>query len=163
MYQSVGANDDLIVTDGSAWLWDGCGLPDGDHAARRRPGRVRPLRARRCPGPTNVDVLRPLAGARPGQLVGHHLLHAPPAAAGSLATGMASWVFKLSNTTEFPSNIVPAAIPGITEVLLRAMENVYGTFGAGPASGHEPSGGNWSQIYSGAAAGRPSAQGTNAA
>jgi hypothetical protein len=86
-----------------------------------------------------------------------------PGAGGVLATGMSSWVFKLSNTTEFPWNIVPQPIPGVTDVLLRAMENVYGTFGSGPASEKQPSSGTWDAVYSGAAARAPSAQGTNAA
>ena len=51
----------------------------------------------------------------------------------------------------------------MTDVLLRAMENVYGTFGNGPASATRPSGGNWSSIYQGGSASAGSAQGTNAA
>ena len=70
---------------------------------------------------------------------------------------------KLSNTTAFPTNVVPAAIPGVTDVLLRAMENVYGIFGNGPASATQASGGNWSSIYSGGSASAGSQQGTNAA
>jgi hypothetical protein len=48
-------------------------------------------------------------------------------------------------------------------VLLRAMENVYGTFGTGPASQNQPSSGNWGSIYTGRSASAPSATGTNAA
>jgi len=161
MYQSVGANGDLIVTDGSAWFWHGCGLPDGT----RLPGVVQGEYDRyvpSLPGPTNADVLA--HSPVPGQNNWSDITYYTASGGGGvLATGMASWVFKLSNTTDFPSNIVPAAIPGITEVLRRAMQNVYGTFGAGPASVTKPSGGNWSSIYGGAAALAPTAQGTNAA
>jgi len=161
MYQSVGANGDLIVTDASAWFWHGCGLPDGT----RLPGVVQGEYDRyvpSLPGPTNTDVLAhsPVPGQNNWSDINYYTASG---GGGVLATGMASWVFKLSNTTDFPSNIVPAAIPGITEVLLRAMQNVYGTFGAGPASVTKPSGGNWSSIYGGAAALAPTAQGTNAA
>ena len=154
MYQSVRANDDLIVTDGSSWFWDGCGLPDGTAF----PGVVQGEYDRyvpSLPGPTNVGCLRTLPGAR-ARATGPTSPTTPhPGAEGSFATGMASWVFKLSNTTEFPDNIVPAAIPGVTDVLLRAMENLYGAFGAGPASKGRPSGANWSQVYPGAAARAP--------
>ena len=51
----------------------------------------------------------------------------------------------------------------MTDVLLRAMENVYGAFGAGPASATQPSGGNWTAIYQGSAASAPSAKPTHAA
>ena len=49
------------------------------------------------------------------------------------------------------------------DVLLRAMENLYGLFGQGPASAVHPSSGNWSSIYAGAAARTGSAVPTNAA
>ena len=163
MYQSVGANADLVVTDGSAWFWHGLRPPGRHHAARGRPGRVRPVRPLAA-GPDQRRRAGPLAGARPGQLVGHHLLHRPAVVAASLATGMASFVFKLSNTTEFPSNIVPAAIPGVTDVLLRAMENVFGDLREpGRRRSPSPPAGNGPPIYRGAAALAPTAQGTNAA
>jgi hypothetical protein len=161
MYQSVGANDDLVVTDGSAWLWDGCGLPDGTVLPRVVQGeydRYVPS----LPGPTNADIFAhsPISGQGNWSDITYYTASG---GGGSLATGMASWVFKLSNTTEFPTNVVPSAVSGVTDVLLRAMENVYGTFGAGPASHQTPSGSSWSEVYSGAAARAPSAQGTNAA
>ena len=160
-YQSVGANADLVVSDGSSWFWKGCGLPDGT----RLPGVVQGEYDRyvpSLPGPPNVDVLghSPVTGQNNWSDITYY---SNPGAGGVLATGMASWVFKLSNTTEFPWNIVPKPIPGVTDVLLRAMENVYGTFGAGPASEKQPSTGTWDAVYSGAAARAASAQGTNAA
>jgi hypothetical protein len=161
MYQSVGANDDLVVTDGSSWLWDGCGLPDGTLL----PGVVQGEYDRfvpSLPGPRNLDVLAhsPVAGQRNWSDITYYTA---PGGGGVLASGMASWVFKLSNTTGFPSNIVPAAIPEVTDVLLRAMENVYGTFGRGPAADRRPSGGNWDTVYQGSSASAQSAEGTNAA
>ena len=41
-----------------------------------------------------------------------------------------------------PTCIIPA-IPGVTDVIRRAMENVYGRFGLGPATSYGTSGGNW--------------------
>ncbi len=158
MYQSVGANADLIVTDASAWLWNGCGLSDGvvlPNVVQGEYDRYVPG----LPGPTNTDVLAhsPVHGQNNWSDITYYTTKG---GGGVLATGAASWVFKLSNTTEFPTIIVPAAIPGITEVLLRAMENVYGTFGSGPASRSRPSSQNWQSIYQGNAGSAPSAQGS---
>ncbi len=161
MYQSVGANADLIVTDSSSWFWNGCGLPDGTAFPAVVQGEYDRF-VPSLPGPTNVDVLghSPVTDQHNWSDITYYTT---PGGGGVLATGMASWVFKLSNTTEFPSNIVPAAIPGTTDVLLRTMENVYGNFGPGPASKSNPSSGNWEAIYTGSSAAAPSAQGTAAA
>jgi hypothetical protein len=161
MYQSVGADADLIVTDGSSWFWSGCGLPDGTAFPTVVQGEYDRF-VPSLPGPTNVDVLA--HSPVPGQGNWSDITYYTTSGGGGvLATGMASWVFKLSNTTGFPTNIVPVAIPGTTDVLLRAMENVYGTFGTGPASQSQPSSGNWGSIYTGRSASAPSATGTNAA
>ena len=50
----------------------------------------------------------------------------------------------------------------MTEVIRRAMENVYGRFGLGPATSYGSSTGNWSDVYTGPlprrdASGTPSA------
>jgi hypothetical protein len=58
---------------------------------------------------------------------------------------------------------LPQAVPGETEILLRAMENVYGLFGRGPAGATRPSTGNWASIYTGAAVSNGSAVATNTA
>ena len=55
------------------------------------------------------------------------------------------------------------AVPGETEFLLRAMENLYALFGAGPASVLAPSSSNWGAVYTGAAAQAGSAQPTTSA
>ena len=48
--------------------------------------------------------------------------------------------------------MIPGPFPGVTDVIRRAMENVYGRFGLGPASSYGTSSGNWSDVYTGAAA-----------
>ena len=80
-----------------------------------------------------------------------------------MACSRPAWLRGCSNSPtrrNSPPTSSPAAIPGITDVLLRAMENVYGNFGTGPASESQPSGGNWEAIYRGSSAAAPSAQGT---
>ena len=80
-----------------------------------------------------------------------------------MASGSAYFVYRLANSTAMPPNILPRAIPGDTEILLRAMENLYGLFGHGAAGAKEPSTGNASSVYTGSTAARGSAGPTNAA
>jgi hypothetical protein len=161
MYQSVHANANLVVTDGSSWLWDGTGLADG----ATLPGVVQGEYDRfvpSLPGPANVDVLAhsPVPGQGNWSDITYYTV---PGGGGALATGMASFVFKLSSTTAFPTNIVPTAIPGVTDLLIRAMDNVFASFGNGPASANQPSGGNGQAVYQGAAGRVGTPQGTNSA
>jgi hypothetical protein len=161
MYQSVGANADLAVTDSSAWLWNDCGLSDGEQLLGVVQGeydRYVPS----LPNPAGVDVLAhtPVPGQNNWSDVTYYTL---PYGGGVLSSGMASFVYKLSNTTEFPWNIVPKAIPGITEILLQSMRNVFGTFGTGPAGVVQPSSGNWANFYRGNAAAIGTAAGTTTA
>ena len=69
----------------------------------------------------------------------------------------------LSTTGAIPSIVIPGPFPGITDVVHRAMENVYGRFGRGPATTYGASGGNWSEVYTGAAASAGTAAGTPSA
>jgi hypothetical protein len=162
MYQSVGAVADMVVTDASSWFFDGCNLTDGAVLPKMIIGeydRYVPS----LPGPRNLDVLA--HSPIPGQDNWSDLTYftAPNQGGGVLASGSAYFICRLSNATLIPSNVIPAAVPGETDLLLRAMENVYARFGQGPATALGSSGGNWSSIYKGAAAQAGSATGTNAA
>jgi hypothetical protein len=66
---------------------------------------------------------------------------------GVFATGNANWVGALSDSTLIPPNVVPDAMPGVTETLLTIMENLYAVIGAGPAGTTRPSQGNWKSVY----------------
>jgi hypothetical protein len=161
MYQSVGADDDLVIVDAGHWLLDGCPVRNGQHLAKVVQGeydRYVPS----LPGPTDVDVVAhsPVAGQGNWSDITYYT---SSGGGGVVDTGMASFVNKLSNTTAFPSNVVPAPLPGITDILLRMMENVYGTFGHGPAANIHESTGNWRTVYQGAAADAPSAPSTPSA
>jgi hypothetical protein len=161
MYQSVGSNDELVVTDPGSWFFDGCGLEQGATLPLVVQGEYDRY-VPRFAGPTNVDVIAhsPVTKQRNWSDMTYY---STTGGGGVFASGMASFVFKLSNTTAFPWNIVPKAIPGVTDVLLRAMENVYGLFGSGPASARTPSTGTWAAVYQGNSARVPSATGTNTA
>ena len=151
MYQSVGAKADMVVTDASSWFYDGCNLTDGQTFSTVILGeydRYVPS----LPGPRNADVLAhsPVPGQHNWSDITYYT--APGNGGGVLATGSASFVSLLGNTGAIPPNVIVPAIPGVTEVIRRAMENVYGRFGLGPATSYGTSGGNWADVYTGAAA-----------
>jgi hypothetical protein len=162
MYQSVGAKADMVVTDASSWFYKGCNLTDGHTLPqvilgeydRYVPG---------LPGPHNADVLAhsPVPGQSNWSDITYYT--APGNGGGVLASGSASFVSMLSTTGAIPSLVIPGPFPGVTDLIRRAMENVYGRFGLGPASSYGTSGGNWSAVYTGAAAAKGSAAGTPSA
>jgi hypothetical protein len=162
MYQSVGAKADTIVTDASSWFFAGCNLSDGHVFPQTILGeydRYVPS----YPGPSNADVLA--HSPVPGQSNWSDITYftAPGNGGGVLASGSASFVGQLSTTGTIPSLVIPGPVPGVSDVFNRAMENVYGRFGLGPASSYGSSGGNWSAVYTGAAASVASAAGTPSA
>jgi hypothetical protein len=162
MYQSVGAKAATVVTDASSWFYDGCNLSNGQAFPNTILGeydRYVPL----LPGPRNLDVLA--HSPVPGQANWSDITYytAPNGGGGVLASGSASFVSLLSTTGLIPSIVVPGPMPGVSDVVRRAMENAYGLFGFGPASNYVTSGGNWSAVYAGAAASAGSAAGTPSA
>ena len=150
MYQSVGAKADMVVTDASSWFYDGCNLSDGHTFSNVILGeydRYVPS----LPGPHNADVLAhsPVPGQSNWSDITYYT--APGNGGGVLASGSASFVSLLGNTGSIPPNVIVPAIPGVTDVIRRAMENVYGRFGLGPATSYGSSTGNWADVYTGAA------------
>jgi hypothetical protein len=162
MYQSVGAKADTIVTDASSWFFAGCNLKDG-HAFPQTILGEYDRYVPSYPGPRNADVLT--HSPVPGQSNWSDITYftAPGNGGGVLACGSASFVGQLSTTGTIPSIVIPGPVPGVSDVFNRAMENLYGRFGLGPASSYGSSGGNWSAVYSGAAASARSAAGTASA
>jgi hypothetical protein len=162
MYQSVGAKADMVVTDASSWFYDGCNLNDGDTFSTVILGeydRYVPS----LPGPDNADVLA--HSPVPGQSNWSDITYYTAAGNGGgvLASGSASFVSLLGTTGAIPSIVIVGARPGVTDVIRRAMENVYSRFGLGPASSYGSSSGNWSAIYTGSAASAGTAAGTASA
>jgi hypothetical protein len=162
MYQSVGAKADTIVTDASSWFFDGCNLNDG-HAFPQTILGEYDRYVPSFPGPRNADVLA--HSPVPGQPNWSDITYftAPGNGGGVLASGSASFVAQLSTTGLIPPIVIPGPFPGISDVFNRAMENLYGRFGLGPASSYGSSGGNWDAVYTGAAASAGSAPGTASA
>jgi hypothetical protein len=159
MYQSVGARADTVVTDGSSWFFDGCNVTDG-HAFPNTILGEYDRYVPSFPAPRNVDVLAhsPVPGQSNWSDITFYT--SPNDGGGVLATGSASFVSLLSTTGVIPSIVVPGPFPGVSDVIQRAMENLYGRFGFGPASNYGTSSGNWSAVYAGAAASAGSAAGS---
>ena len=149
MYQDVAADADLVVADPSSWVWNGTNVSAG----QRIPSVVQGEYDRfdlSVAGPRNVDIAAhsPVANRGPGRYA-DVTWYTTDGGGGVFATGSAAWVNKLAHTTAFPTNVVPAAIPGVTDILLRVMENVYAVLGVGLGSANQPSNGNWEVFASG--------------
>ncbi len=152
----------MVVTDASSWFFDGCNLTDGHVFPNMIVGeydRYVPS----LPGPRNLDVLA--HSPIPGQANWSDLTYftTTPKGGGVLASGSAYFIYRLADSTAMPPNILPTAIPGETDLLLRAMENLYGLSVSGPAGAKTPSGGNAGSVYTGATAKTGSAVPTNSA
>jgi hypothetical protein len=146
MYQDVGAEADLVVADPSSWIWAGTGVTAGQRLPQVIEGEYDRFDSSR-PGPRNVEIAAhsPVANRGPGRY-SDVTWYTAYGGGGVFATGNAAWVNKLSQTTAFPTNVVPAAIPGVTEILLGVMENVYGVLGTAPGSANQQSRANWSEV-----------------
>ena len=146
-YADVGADADMVVSDASSWVFAGTGLADGQHL----PHVVQGEYDHYAPGlgqPSDVTILAhsPVINRGPGRY-SDMSYYSVPGGGGVLATGSAAFVAKLSNAPRIYSNVVFPAVPGVTSVLWRMMENVFSVFGSGPASLSEPSSANGSQFY----------------
>ncbi|MGH9017485.1 MAG: N,N-dimethylformamidase beta subunit family domain-containing protein [Acidimicrobiales bacterium] len=155
MYQDVAADADLIVGDPTSWVWAGTGVTAGQALPHVVQGEYDRFDSS-VPGPRNVDILAhsPVANRGPGRY-SDMTWYTTYGGGGVFATGNAAWVNKLSATTRFPTIVLPAAIPGVTAILQRVMENVYGVLGVGLASANQPSQGNWSAVAPGAGSPTP--------
>jgi hypothetical protein len=144
-YQDIDANADLVITDPSSWALEGTGLTLGQHLPTAVQGefdRYVPNGA----GPVNVDVIAhsPVPNRHNYSDVTWYTV---PGGGGVFATGNASWVGLLSDSSLVPPDVLPGPVPGITPALLRIMQNVYSVIGSGPASLTHPSHGNWRAAY----------------
>jgi len=135
-----------VVADPTSWVWAGTGVSEGQTIPSVVQGEYDCFDPG-LPGPRNVDIVAhsPVPNRGPGRYA-DVTWYTAEGGGGVFATGSAAWVNKLSNTTAFPTIVVPAAIPGVTEILQQVMENVYGLLGIGPGSMQQPSLGNWSDI-----------------
>ena len=145
-YQDVEAQADMVITDPASWLFDGLGLNANDVL----PGIVEGEFDRFVPGgdgPSNLDVIAHSIVPNRGGNYSDVTWYTKPGGGGVFATGNASWIGHLSNSSLIPPNVIPLAAPAVAATLLRVMRNLYAVIGMGPASLTRPSQGNWQSIY----------------
>jgi hypothetical protein len=99
--------------------------------------------------PQNLDVVAHSVVPNRGSNYSDMTWYTVAGGGGVFATGNATWIGGMVDSTLIPPNVVPDPIPGVTAPLLRVMENVYSVLGTGPASATHPSQGNWNQVYGG--------------
>ena len=87
-------------------------------------------------GPANLDVIAHSIVPNRGDNYSDVTWYTVPGGGGVFATGNANWVSGMSNSTLVPPNVIPAAAPGVTDLLLRMMENVYSVIGDRPGQRH---------------------------
>jgi len=156
-YQDIGAQAGMVITDPGSWLFDGVGLS----ANQVLPNVVQGEFDRYVPdsrAPTNLDVIAHSIVPNRGDNYSDVTWYTVPGGGGVFATGNASWVGALGNSRLIPPNVLPWAVPGVTDKLLRIMVNLYSVIGLGPASLTRPSQGNWRTVY---APGSPSSAAPN--
>jgi hypothetical protein len=145
-YQDIGAAADMVITDPGSWVMAGTGLAAGHHL----PGAVQGEFDRYVPGPASppdADVVaHSLVANRHGNF-SDVTWYTVAGGGGVLDTGNATWVGQMADAPLIPSNVLPAAVPGVTAHLLRMMLNVYSVLGTAPASITHPSTGNWRTVY----------------
>jgi len=144
-YISIDANDNLVVTGANGWFWKGTGVTEGQVLKGVVQGEYNRF-IPGGPGPQNVELFGHSPVTKQGTF--SDITYTTRAGGGGvLCTGMASWVYKMSNSSSIPFQMVPDPIVGITPILLRSMLNLYGLFGAGPASLTAPAAPNWNHYY----------------
>ncbi len=145
-YQDVQADADLVISDPGSWALVGTGLAAGQHLPKVVEGEF----DRYVPnggGPTDLDIIAHSIVPNRGGNYSDVTWYTAAGGGGVFATGNASWVGQLADCPLVPSNVVPSAVPAVTSVLLRIMENVYSVLGSGPGSVSQPSKGNWHSVY----------------
>jgi hypothetical protein len=147
MYQDVDAQANMVVTDASSWLFNGTGLTQGQQLPQVVAGEF----DRYVPGagPTNLDIIAHSRVANRRNNYSDVTWYTVAGGGGVFASGNASWVGNLVDSTLVPPNVIPEPNAGISAALLRVMENLYSVIGFGPASAVQPSQGNWTQVYAG--------------
>jgi hypothetical protein len=145
-YADVGAKADMVIADAGSWVFAGTGLVDGQHLPHVVEGEYDHYQPG-AGGPSDVRILAhsPVVN-RGGGRASDMTYYTVPAGGGVLATGSAMFVARLANAPRISTSILLPAVPGVTPVLWRMMENVFSVFGAGPASATHPSVANWRQF-----------------
>ncbi len=141
IYGGVDGTGSLTVVDAASWFWRGTGVRDGSVLAGALGGEFNHY----DPATTNPPNVQILAHSYVGGGIGDATYVAERGQGGVFASGTGHWVFDLSDAPKLGDFWVPAAIPGVTNVIKRATMNLFACFGAGPAGDSTPSVANTSQ------------------
>ena len=110
-YQDIEAQADMVITDPASWVFDGTGLSADQHLPRVVQGEF----DRYVPdgsAPANLDVIAHSIVPNRGDNYSDVTWYTVPGGGGVFATGNASWVGHLSNSTLIPPNVLPDAHRG---------------------------------------------------
>jgi hypothetical protein len=135
---------DFVVEDADSWLWKDTDVKNGT--------RLHDLARNEY---NHFDSSSPLASRV--EILGHSPVPTGgwsdatyvtvPSGGGVFSSGTSTWVYSMQASTRIPPSVMRRAVPGVTNVVLKAMENLYDLFGAGPAAHVSPSRPNWSKFY----------------
>jgi hypothetical protein len=146
-YIDVGANAPMTIINPGHWVFEGTGVT----MDQSLPGVIfgeYDFYDRYLPGPDNVELLAHSAIKNRGPDSWSDMTYyTRPGGGGVFASGNAYFIFRLSNSPRIYSYLIPPAVPGVTSVFWRMMENIFSVFGAGPASVSQPSVANWTTYY----------------
>ena len=145
-YQDIGAMAPMVVVAPDSWLFAGTGFTANQALPRVVQGEF----DRYVPGaasPANLDVVAHSVVANRGGNYSDITWYTVPNGGGVFASGNATFVGALPNSTLIPPNVVPDPTPGVTAPMLRVMENLYSVIAMGPAAAIQPSQGTWTTFY----------------
>jgi hypothetical protein len=136
----------MVVVAPDSWLFAGTGFTANQALPRVVQGEF----DRYVPGaasPANLDVVAHSVVANRGGNYSDITWYTVPNGGGVFASGNATFVGALPNSTLIPPNVVPDPTPGVTAPMLRVMENLYSVIAMGPAAAIQPSQGTWTTFY----------------
>jgi hypothetical protein len=161
-YQDIGAMAPMVITDAGHWLLAGTGFTDGQSLPKVIQGEF----DRYVPGPdspANADVVAHSLVANRNENFSDVTWYTVPHGGGVFASGNATFVGSLQNSSLIPPNVVADPVPGVTAPLLRMVENLYSVIAIGPAAATRPSQGTWQASYGPGSAGIKAPTPNNAA
>jgi hypothetical protein len=143
LYGGVNGTGSLVVQDASSWLWRGSGLAD----ASVLPGALGGEFNHYDPYSVNPPHVQILGHSPVVDGTSDVTYVAERGRGGVFCSGTGQWVFHLSNTPLLGNQWIPGPLPGVTERLTIATENIFSLFAKGPAGTTAPSVANTSKFY----------------
>jgi hypothetical protein len=143
IYGGADGYGSMVVEDASTWLWRGTGLHDGSVLLDALGGEFNRYNPQ-GQNPSNVQIFghSPVGGG-----VGDITYVAERGQGGVFCSGTGYWIYRLSNSPRMRGGWVPHAVPGVTQPITVATQNVLALFARGPAGNDMPSVDNTRSFY----------------